>query len=159
MRASFTKYLFFSAIFWIGVSVVGSIATSLGMDWYRSLVLPGITPPGSLFGVVWTVIFTLTAASMSIALASRTSKDVRKRMFVAYAVNAALNILWSVLFFCLHLVGASFVGAILLALSVVAVAFIVKPVSRFAAIMLVPYVAWVAFAAYLVFAVGKLNGF
>jgi len=159
MKASFTKYLFISAIFWIGVSLVGSMATSLGMDWYRGLILPGITPPGSLIGAVWTVIFTLTAASMSIALASRTSKDVRRKVFVVYAVNAALNLLWSVLFFDLHFIGAAFIEAIVLGLSVIAVIVIVRPISRFAAIMLIPYAAWVSFAAYLTFLIGRLNGF
>lgn len=159
MKASFTKYLLVSAIFWIGVSLVGSMATSFGMDWYKGLSLPGITPPGSLIGAVWTVIFTLAAASMSIALASRTSRDVRRKIFIAYAVNAALNILWSVLFFDLHLIGAAFIEAIILGLSVIAVIVIVKPVSRFAAIMLIPYVAWVSFAAYLTFLIGRLNGF
>lgn len=159
MRASFTKYLFGSAMFWITISLVGSSVTSLGMAWYKGLALPGITPPGGLIGAVWTIIFTLAAVSMSMALASRASKSSKKKVIIAYAANGALNILWSVLFFALHLIGAAFIEAIVLCLSVIAVIIIVKPLSRFAAVMLIPYAAWVAFASYLTFMIGKLNGF
>ncbi len=138
------------------VAVTGSIFTSGGMEWYRTIRLPSWTPPGSVIGAVWTTIFALTTVSAVIAW-NGAKKESRAVIGAAYVLNALLNVLWSYLFFGLHLMSAATGEAALLFLSVLGVIAVVWPVSRAAAALLFPYAGWVAFATYLTFRVWTMN--
>lgn len=137
-------------------AVAGSVVTSDGMAWYRSIRLPAWTPPGAVIGAVWTTIFALAAASALIAW-NGAKKEARAGIAAAFVVNGVLNVLWSCLFFGLHLMGAATGEAALLGLSVLGIIVLVWPVSRLAAALLFPYAGWVAFATYLTYAVWSLN--
>ena len=84
----------------LAVAALGSAATDIG-PWYFGLRKPSWQPPDWLFGPVWTAIFALTA--LPGLRAWRRTLDVRGRgrVLSTYALNALLNILWSVLFFTL----------------------------------------------------------
>lgn len=138
------------------VAVAGSSITTGGMDWYRTIRLPSWTPPGAVIGAVWTTIFALTAASAVIAW-NGAAKEARLAIAIAFVVNGFLNVLWSYLFFGLHLMSAATAEAGLLAFSVVAVIVLVWPVSRVAAALLFPYAGWASFATYLTYRVWTIN--
>ena len=138
------------------VAVTGSLFSTAGMDWYRSIRLPSWTPPGPVFGAAWTSIFALAAASAVIAWNSA-KRNATFGLGVALVLNGLLNILWTYLFFRLHLMSAAVGEAALLELSVIALIAVVWPVSRLAAALLFPYAAWVAFATFLANAVWRLN--
>ncbi len=134
----------------------GSWATSGGMNWYKTLNLPAFTPPGSFIGTVWTTLFILATISALIAW----NKAWRKRrniIGVAFVLNIFLNVGWSVLFFGLHLVGPAIYEAALLGVSVLVLIILIWPVSKLAAWLLVPYLAWVSFATYLTYITYSLN--
>lgn len=141
----------------IVVAGFGSLLTGGGMEWYRSIKLPSWTPPGSIIGTVWTIIFILTAVS-AIIFWSKAPHDSRFWAVVAiFILNGLLNVLWSYLFFNQHLLGAATVEAALLDLSVIALIILIWPISRLASALLFPYAAWVAFATYLTYIVSSLN--
>jgi len=149
-----------SALIILGTVLVawsGSRITGAGMGWYRTLRLPAWTPPGAVIGTVWTVIFVLTAIAAIMVLRRLTSAP-RKTCFVtALVLNGFLNVGWSWVFFGQHLLGWAVFEAVLLELSVVALIVLAWSVSRRAALLLVPYAGWVAFATYLTYVVRNLN--
>jgi len=139
------------------VAFAGSLITSGGMDWYKTINLPVWTPQGSVIGAVWTTIFILSAISALIVW----NKFPRGRsfswIFIIFGINALLNIFWSYLFFDKHLLDFAFWEAGFLFISVVLLIILIRPVSRLAAILLYPYAIWGAFATYLTYTVWMLN--
>jgi benzodiazapine receptor len=139
------------------VALLGSAFTRGGMSWYRTLKLPTWTPPGSTIGLVWTTIFALAAVSLLLVFnGGHAAQALRSNVLVAL-LNAALNVLWSLLFFSFHRIGAATVEAALLGATVIWLMVLVWPVSRLASLLLAPYAAWVAFATYLAYSVWRLN--
>ena len=117
-------------------------------DWYKSLNQSPLTPPSWVFPIAWTFLYALIVASGVVFLSVRTAA-VRSAGFFYYCAAWVLNISWSQIFFRFRRPGMSFV-VILGMLAFIALnirAF--YPVSRLAAWLLVPYLAWVSFAAYL----------
>jgi len=86
-------------------AAIGSWLTSGGMNWYKTVNFPSWTPPGSVIGLVWTVIFILSAIS-ALMVWNQAAHDNRLWWIAAiFIANAVLNILWSYLFFNRHLIG------------------------------------------------------
>ncbi len=140
------------------VSVVGSFFTSQGVnDWYQTLKLPSWTPSGEVIGLVWTVIFVLTAISALIFWNTSRKTSTFGIIVLIFLVNGFLNILWSYIFFDLNLILVAFFEAILLCLSTVALIILLWPVSKTASLLLFPYAAWVGFASYLTLTIWQLN--
>lgn len=144
------------------VAVGGSWLTSSGIDsgWYDSIVKPSWTPAGSVIGTVWTILFILTTISALIVWnASINSAQVRrwKWIITIFLVNAGLNVFWSFLFFNQHLIGPAIWEAGLLGATVIALAVLIWPISRWASVLLIPYAGWTAFAAYLTYSIWLLN--
>ncbi len=157
----------------IGVGVLGAITTDLG-PWYANLKEPAWKPPDLLFGPAWTLIFACTATAGVIAwMRSKASGEgppattgegangqaeqrQREWMLVAFALNATLNVLWSLLFFRLHRPDWALGEVAALWLSIVLLAVGARRAPP-AAWLLAPYLAWVSFAAVLNQAVVHLN--
>jgi tryptophan-rich sensory protein len=118
-------------------------------DWYKSLNQSPLTPPSWVFPIAWTLLYALIIASGVVFLTARTAAAVRSAGLFYYCAAWVLNISWSQIFFRFRRPGMSF--AVILGM----IAFIALnirafyPVSRLAAWLLVPYLAWVSFAAYL----------
>lgn len=117
--------------------------------WYKSLNQSPLTPPSWVFPIAWTILYALIIASGVVFLSARTAAAVRSAGFFYYCAAWVLNISWTQIFFRFRRPGMSF-AVILGMLAFIALnirAF--YPVSRIAAWLLVPYLAWVSFAAYL----------
>lgn len=120
--------------------------------WYKSLNQSPLTPPNWVFPIAWTILYALIIASGVVYLSSVTttiSASVRSVGFFYYCAAWVLNLSWSQIFFRFQRPDVSFV-VILGMLAFIALnirAF--YPVSRLAAYLLVPYLAWVSFATYL----------
>lgn len=139
------------------VAVVGALETDIGA-WYYALHKPAWQPPDWLFGPAWTVIFALTAIAGATYWPRDRDRRARWITLGAFAVNGALNILWSLLFFRLHRPDWALYEVGWLWLSVLAVLARVRRASGIAAWLLSPYLAWVAFAALLNLTIVRLNG-
>ena len=140
-----------------GVSAVGGSFTSSGMDWYRAINLPPWTPPGSIIGVIWTVIYILTAASAIIVWNTWPRPAAFRAIIALFAVNAFLNATWSFVFFARGMISAAFVHALALEATVIALLLLIRPISKTAALLLAPYAAWTAFASFLTLTIARLN--
>jgi tryptophan-rich sensory protein len=141
----------------LGLGILGALATDLG-PWYYALLQPPWKPPDWLFGPVWTTIYAFTA--IAALLAWERARDIAGRdwLLVGFALNAFLNVLWSLLFFRLKRPDWALAEVGLLWLSILLLMFLAGRHSRAAALLLVPYIAWVSFAAVLNFELVRLNG-
>jgi translocator protein len=144
----------------LGVAVVaglGGLATELG-PWYRALKQPWWQPPDWAFGPAWSVIYLLTAvAAVRVWLRAHASRE-RVQWLVALAANGAINVFWSWLFFKARRPDWALAEVALLWLSIVLLIVLARRHDSVAALLLVPYLLWVAFAASLNYAVVRLNG-
>ena len=139
------------------VAGLGATMTDLG-PWYQDLRKPPWQPPDWLFGPAWTLIFGLTAMSAAIAWRNAPDRASREWTIGLFALNGVLNILWSFLFFRLKRPDVALAEVVLLWLSVLVPMIVVARYAKVASILLVPYLAWVAFAGILNIAVVRLNG-
>lgn len=137
-----------------------SVATFGGMftpgEWYASLKKPSWNPPGWIFGPVWVALYTMMGISAWLVW-QRGEFAGQRRPLTLFLVQLTLNAVWSPLFFGLHSPALAFVEIVLLWLAIVATFCTFHPVSQVAAWLLMPYVAWVGFAAVLNFTLWRLN--
>jgi benzodiazapine receptor len=129
-------------------AAAGSIASVSAGSFYAQLARPAWAPPGWLFGPAWSVLYTLMA--VAVWLVWRAVGFPRATLAVClYAVQLAANALWSWLFFAWRLGAAAFIEVIVLWALILATTLVFRRISRMAAWLLVPYLAWVTFAAAL----------
>ena len=110
------------------------------------------------FGVIWSTIFTLCALSGWLAWQAATTPPLRRRVAWLFALNAFLNVLWSLLYFKLQRPDWALYEVGLLWLSILALIVGLWRLSRWASLLLLPYAVWVAVAAALNLATVRLNG-
>ena len=146
-----------AAIAAVIVAALGATITDLG-PWYQSLEKPSWNPPDVAFPLGWTVIFALNTAAIVSAWRAAPSVKVADTIIGLFALNAFLNITWSMLFFRVQRPDWAFVEVLLLLLSIVALVVYSARHSRGAALLFTPYLIWVTFAAALNWAVVDLNG-
>jgi len=141
------------------VAALGALLTTLG-PWYYQLRLPAWKPPDWLFGPAWTVIFALTALSGYVSWTRpRPDRALQARLLALFTMNGLLNLAWSLLFFRLQRPDWALLEVGLLWLSIVGLIALSARRSAVAAWLLVPYLAWVSFAAVLNASVVRLNQF
>lgn len=136
----------------------GSAVGALFMpgEWYAALNKPAWNPPGWIFGPVWTALYAMMALAAWLVW-QQGGFAVQRRPLGLFLLQLALNALWTPLFFGLHQPGLAFVGIILLWLAILATLLTFWRVSRAAAWLLVPYLAWVSFATVLNGTIWRLN--
>ncbi|RYH06357.1 TspO/MBR family protein [Tropicimonas sp. IMCC6043] len=122
-------------------------------EWYRGLRKPAWTPPSWVFSVMWTSLYLL----MSWAAARVAVADGSGLALALWALQIALNTLWTPVFFGLHRMRSGLVIITLLWVSVAATALAFFQTDTLAGVMLVPYLAWVSVAACLNYSILRLN--
>lgn len=138
------------------LGVAGGLLTPID-GWYRALRKPSWQPPDWAFGPAWTIILGLAAWSAVVAWNAAATPDQRRDVIVLFAVNAVCHFLWSPLFFRLRRPDWALLEVVFLWSSLVALVIGLWPISPFASALILPYFAWVSFAAYLNWTIVKLN--
>ena len=141
----------------LAVAMLGGLATDIG-PWYLGLKQPAWKPPDILFGPAWTILYAMAAASAVKAWQRAPSKAWREWLLGLFALNGFLNLLWSLLFFRLRRPDWALMEVGALWLSVAGLMLFTGRRSPVSAALLLPYLAWVAFAGWLNKAVVALNG-
>lgn len=124
--------------------------------WYAALDKPSFQPPGWAFGVVWPILYALMGLALAIVINARGSRH-RKTAIALFVVQLALNLAWSPLFFAGHQVTLAFWWILLMIVAAVAATWAFSRVRTSAALLLLPYLAWLCFAATLNFAIDQRN--
>jgi len=138
------------------VALIGASVTHLG-PWYRSLHMPSWKPPDALFGPAWMLIFATAALAAAYGWQALPHRLSRATLCGFFALNAILNVLWSLLFFHSRRPDWALLEVGLLWLSIALLIVMLARVSRHAAWLLVPYLLWVSYASMLNWAVVQLN--
>ena len=141
----------------LGVSGIGGAitATSVG-GWYQGLARPSFNPPDWVFAPVWITLFVMMAVAAWLVW-RRTGFAAGRGPLSLFAIQLALNLLWSALFFGLRAPGWALVEIPFLWAAIAATTLAFRPVSPAAALLLVPYLLWVSFAIVLNASVWWLN--
>jgi len=137
---------------------IGALATTRATPmWYQTLKKPSFDPPEWLFGPAWTLLYLLMAVAAWLVWKQGIGAAGVKLALAVFLVQLVLNALWSVFFFGLRSPLAGLVDIVGLWLAIVATIILFFRVSVPAGVMLLPYIAWVSFAALLNAAILRLN--
>jgi len=137
-------------------AAVGGAATARAGAFYVELARPEWAPPGWVFGPVWSLLYTFMAVAAWRVWRAGGFRAARGTLGL-YLGQLSVNALWSWLFFAWRLGGIAFAEILLLAGMVAGMMRLFGRVSRAAAWLLAPYLAWLVFAAALAFAVWRRN--
>jgi len=133
---------------WVTASSVGT--------WYLTLEKPSFNPPNWIFAPVWGALYVMIAIAGWRAW-RRSTGPQRQLALTAYAVQLALNLSWSFVFFGARLIGPALAAIAALLAAILANAYLFWRIDRAAAALLLPYAAWVSFATLLNAALWRLN--
>lgn len=153
--SSSKKPIYIALLLSLLVGGLGGAATEIG-PWYFQLQKPSWQPPDWLFGPAWTTIYILT--SIAGVKAWRRADGVQHRYFLgALLLNLVLNLFWSLIFFTSQRPDIALLEVVPLWLSILLMVLLVRSYSPQSALLMLPYLGWVAFAAYLNWTIVKLN--
>jgi len=149
--------LFIAVFFCVAVGALSGIATASSVTtWYTTLNKPFFNPPSWLFAPVWTTLYAMMGVAAGLVWAKSAVTNVKLPMAI-FVGQLALNSLWSVLFFGLRNPSLALAEIVLMWIMIALTIRHFYPISRPAAWLLVPYLAWVSFASILNAAIVILN--
>ena len=125
--------------------------------WYETINKPFFNPPNWVFAPVWTALFILMGVSLYLVWTSRKKGKIFNIAIGLFAVQLALNILWSFFFFYLQSPFSALIEIIILWFAILFTIIYFFRISKAAGYLLLPYIAWVSFAALLNFAIFLIN--
>jgi translocator protein len=141
----------------LGIGALGGSVVATSVDtWYADLAKPSFTPPDRVFGVVWTALYVLMAIA-AWRVWRVADRDTRRGPLTLFALQLALTLGWTVVFFGLQKIGAAVATILVLDVGVVVTTLAFRPIDRWAGLLMVPYLAWVVFATVLTIAIWRLN--
>lgn len=144
------------AICFAAAGLGGLVTTPHIPGWYATLAKPTWNPPAWIFGPVWSLLYLMMAVAVWLVW-RQAGIAAAKLPLGLFAVQLTLNSLWSVLFFGLHSPGAAAAEILLLWAAILATLITFWQRSKLAGWLLVPYLAWVSFAAVLNVTICRLN--
>ncbi len=147
--------LFLALCLGVGALAAAVVASSVE-TWYANLNKPDFTPSNAVFGPVWTVLHVMMAIA-AWRVWRATDRETARGPLTMFALQLALNLGWSVAFFGLERTGSAVAVIVALELTIITTAFAFRPIDRLAALLMVPYALWVAFATVLNIAIWRMN--
>jgi len=138
------------------VALIGGLMTRVG-PWYQSLEKPGLNPPDWVFAPAWTLIYALCVAAAAVGWRKARNFNDRALLIILFFINALFNIAWSFLFFTLQRPDWALAEVAMLWLSVLVLIVFFARFSSGSSALLLPYLVWVSFAAYVNFQIVALN--
>lgn len=148
--------LIISLIVSFAAAAIGGVATQRAPEFYVGLTRPGWAPPSSVFGPVWTVLYFLMAIAAWLVWREKGFRDARVPLAL-FAIQLVFNALWSWLFFAWQRGVLAELDIVVLLALIAATIVAFWRVRPLAGILLLPYLAWVAYATALTFALVRLN--
>lgn len=145
----------------IAIELLGGMSgwlsnSGYGNDWFDQLTKPNFMPPGSAFGIVWPILYALLGIALAMILADPPS-DRRRKALILFFVQLALNFSWSPIFFAAHDIKLAQIVIFVMAAIAAAAAGQFYRIRKAAGLLMLPYLAWLVFAATLNTAIDGLN--
>ncbi|WP_420606891.1 TspO/MBR family protein [Novosphingopyxis sp.] len=124
--------------------------------WFAALQKPAAQPPGIAFAIIWPILYFLQGLALAMVLNARRAR-LRWPAVGLFALQFLCNLAWSPLFFGMHQVSTAFFLILLILLLAIGTTLLFGRVRALAAWLMVPYLAWLSFAAILNFQIDRLN--
>lgn len=124
---------------------------------YQELVKPPLSPPGWVFGPVWTILYIMMGIAFFRILSNGLDQPAVQRAGLVFVVQLALNFLWPYLYFSRGLRGVAAMEIVVLWLAIFICTWLFYRIEPLPGWLMVPYLLWVTFAAYLNIATWYLN--
>jgi tryptophan-rich sensory protein len=143
---------------WLAISfAAGVFGSQFRPDaWYEALAKPAWTPPGAIFGPVWSLLYALMGVAAWLVWRRSGFRGAGPALFL-FIGQLLLNALWSYLFFGLHRIDLAFYGILVLWSMILIVGILFRRQVRSAGLLMLPYLLWVTFASVLNFMLWRLN--
>lgn len=157
-RASFIRWALFCVpgVLLLGL-LSGWVSGSSGDDpWFAALEKPAIYPPAATFGIAWTILYILMGLALAIVGAARES-HWRNAAILVFLVQLGINLSWSPVFFGAHQISYALVILLALDVAVIVTVALFWRIQPRAALLMLPYLAWILFATVLNWQVLQLN--
>lgn len=158
LRMSFVRWAAFVVPMVLLFGFLSGRSVPAGSDnaWYVALAKPAFTPPGWVFPVAWTILYILIGFALAIVLSAR-GAPARVLGAALFAAQFALNLAWTPLFFGAHRVEAALLVIVAIFALALLTTFVFVRIRTSAALLMLPYLAWLAFAAVLNWQIVQLN--
>jgi tryptophan-rich sensory protein len=145
----------------VAIELLGGLSgwlsnSGYGNGWFDALQKPGFMPPGWAFGIVWPLLYALIGIALAMVLAEPPSPR-RTLALILFFVQLALNFVWSPIFFGAHDISLANIVIFVMAALAAAAAGQFLRIRSAAGLLMIPYLAWLVFAATLNSAIGALN--
>jgi tryptophan-rich sensory protein len=158
LRLSFLRWALWTVPL---VLLLGTVSGQLagagdGNPWFDALAKPGLMPPGWAFGLAWTILYILLGLALAMVLHARGARG-RRFALALFVAQLLLNFAWPTVFFALHQVDVALAMLALMLLLAAVAAGLFARIRTTAALLMLPYLAWLGFAALLTWQVAQLN--
>ncbi len=138
--------------------IIGSFATASSVNsWYLTINRPTFTPPGWLFGPVWTALYLMQGISLYLLTITKGDAVSKLIATIFFYFQLCLNLLWSIFFFGLKNPLLALIEIGLLVITVIFTIIASYRISKTAGWLLVPYLVWISFASFLNYTIYRLN--
>lgn len=146
----------------LAIGLLSSFITKDAMMSFNAMKKPPLAPPGILFPIVWSILYVLMGISSYLIHEFDDKNDTAKlklknECFTLYVIQLIFNFFWSILFFKLKLYYFALVWLVILWILVFALIIKSKKINKIASYLLIPYILWMTFAAYLNIMIALLN--
>lgn len=158
LRMSLLRYALLTvpAVLLLG-TLSGRLAESgYGNPWFDALVKPASMPPGWVFGLAWTILYVCLGLALALVLHARGAAG-RGAALAFFSAQLVLNYAWSPLFFAMHQVTLALLVIVAMLVLAAITAYLFGRVRKAAGLLLLPYLAWLCFAALLNYQIMALN--
>lgn len=135
----------------IGAATSDSVST-----WYQTLAKPALNPPPVVFPIVWSALYVMMGLAGWLLWQQRNAAGGKLALGL-FGIQTLMNWEWSFIFFQWHMLGTAYVWILAMVAVVGILIFAALKVSRTAALLLLPYLAWIGFASYLSGSIWVLN--
>jgi tryptophan-rich sensory protein len=138
--------------------VIGALFNGTAIKtWYIGIAKPSFTPPAWVFAPVWITLYLLMGISLFLAWSADTDIKIKQTALVLFFIQLVLNTFWSYFFFYLNSPLSGLIEIIILWIFILWTMLRFYAVRPSAALLLIPYLLWVSFAAFLNFSIWQLN--
>jgi translocator protein len=138
------------------VGMAGSVFTFQSIPtWYATLNKPALNPPSWVFGPVWVTLYALMGIAAFLVWQKKSKAS--KHALIAFGVQLFLNAIWTPIFFGMRNPLGGLIDILLLWIAIIVTIVMFSKISKSAAWLLAPYLAWVTFATYINYSIWKLN--
>jgi tryptophan-rich sensory protein len=158
LRASFLRWALVCVPLVVLLGFISGVVSQAGPDnaWFSALVKPGLYPPPQAFGIVWSILYLMMGLALAMVCAAR-GADGRGLAIAVFVLQMLLNLAWTPVFFGLHEISKALYVIVALDVLVLVTIALFWRVRHAAALLLLPYLAWICFATALNWQFLQLN--